>query len=223
MSPPKAYVIINHMGISKLEKFFSQYKRLSFHKGVLILTASEPILHVYYLKKGAVRIYALSDEGEEVTLHIAQAGAYFPMMLVLAGKKNQYYYEATTNTEIFSAPVKDTIKFIKNDQELLFELTSRFASGLCGMMIRVEKLVSDTSYIKTASLLAYLADKFGHKMDRGLLIQLQFTHTNISSWLGINRETASRQMKKLEKKGLIDYQEGLIIVKDMERLQKESL
>lgn len=208
---------------SKLEKFFSKYKALNFRKGEIILTAGEPVFDIFYIKKGIVRIYSLSDHGEEATYHIVQAGEYFPMMLALAEQKNRYYYQALTNTEVFPAPAEETISFIKKDKELLFDLTSRFALGLCGMMIRVENLVFDTAYIKTASILTYFADKFGHKMDQGILIQLQFTHSNISSWLGINRETVSRQMKKLEKKGLIGYKNNYLLVADLEKLKQESL
>lgn len=203
----------------KLEKFFGKFKYLQFKKGELVLSANDRKFDIFYIKKGCVKIYSVSSDGQEAIYHITHPGSYFPMMLALANKPNRYYYEATMDTEVWCAPTEKVIKFIKSDREILFDLASRFGAGLCGMMARVESLVADSAYIKIASLLSYLASKYGRKNEQGVLVQRKFSHSDIAGWLGISRETASRQMKKFQKQEIITYKDGLILIKDLEKLK----
>lgn len=205
--------------IEKLEKFFTKFKFLEFKKGEIILSANDHKFDIFYIKKGCVKIYSVSNDGNESIYHIARPGSYFPLMLALASKQNRYYYEATMVTEILSAPTEKVIKFIQSDKDVLFDLVIRFGAGLSGMMVRVENLVSDSAYIKIASLLSYFSKKYGKKTAEGILVQLKFSHADIASWLGISRETVSRQMKKFQKQNIICYIDGLILVKDFGKLK----
>jgi len=46
-------------------------------------------------------------------------------------------------------------------------------------------------------------------------------HREIASWIGTTRETASLQIEKLQKKGIITTRGRLLIIRDLTRLQQE--
>ncbi len=99
-------------------------------------------------------------------------------------------------------------------------MVSRFAAGLVGLSDRIEKLTLWGTTAKVASLLVYLASRFGETEGKEVVIQVPFTHKDVAQWLGITRETASRQIGKIEKKGLISYRNRLIVIKNLKKLKE---
>lgn len=207
---------------NKVEVFFSKYISLTFAKNQIIISPEEEIMSIYLLKKGLVRMYIISEEGEEATIHVFRAGSFFPIMLSLSSRPNKYYLEAMEETEVIKAPAKEVTGFIRSNPDVLFDLTTRFAGAITGLMLRIEQLISQGAYPKIVSLLLYLADRFGKKQGESIVIGLRFSHDQIGSWVGVARETVSRQMEKLEKKGIISQKDHKITINDIERLQEEA-
>lgn len=205
---------------TKIEGFFSKYTPATFTKNQIVISPEEKVTSVYFLKKGLVRMYVISEEGEEATIHVFRSGSFFPIMLSLSSRPNKYYFEAVEDMEVVKAPAKEVTEFIKSNPDVLFDLTTRFADAITGLMLRIEQLVSQGAYPKIVSLLLYLADTFGEKTENGILIKLRFSHDQIGAGVGVARETVSRQMEKLEKKDIISQKDHKIIIKDIEKLQE---
>lgn len=208
--------------IYKLDAFFSQFKPIYYKKGEIILRADDPVFGVFLLKKGYVRQYVISKEGEELTIHVYRPISFFPAMLVISGYPNKYFYQTLSPVEVWRSPQDKVVEFLKREPEVLFDLASRFAAGLIGLSNRIEKLTLEGTSGKVASLIFYLASRFGKKEKRGILIQVPFTHKDIAAWLGMTRETVSRQLEKFKKGGLITYDNKYIIVRNPEKLKNLS-
>lgn len=208
---------------AKVEKFFSRYKLMHFEKHDIILRPSEPPPGIMYLKKGLVRQYVLSKRGDVLVVHIFRPGSFFLMMWAINNTQNTYYYDAITPVELWRAPLKEVNKFIKNDPELLYDLTHRILKGLEGILKRLEYLTFDSAFIKVSSLLSYFARNFGRKVKNGVIIEYPLTHREIAAWIGTARETVSLQIEDLIHKGLLTHKGRSIIVKDMKKLEKEAL
>lgn len=206
----------------KIDRFFCQYQPLHFKKGEVIVRAEDPIFGIYFLKRGLVKQYVISKDGDEVTIHIFTSPSFFPMMLILGELENRYFFEAQTNVEVFRAPVDKTLRFVKEDPQVLFDLTKRFAQGLNGLSIRLENLMFEEAYKRVVFLLLYLAEKFGQKEDGKIIIELPLTHKDIASWINLTRETVSRQIEKLINKGLISHKNHQLIIYKLHQLEQET-
>lgn len=204
----------------KLENFFSKYKLLSFKKGEVLVRAENPIFGVYLLKKGYIRQYVVSEDGDEITINIFRPISFIPMMLIIGQMENKYFFEAATPVEVWRAPVDKTLEFIKNDPEVLYNLAKRFAQGLNGIAQRLEDLMFENAEKRVGSLLSYLLSRFGEKDESNIVINLPLTHKDIAAWVNLTRETASRQIEKLIKQGIISYKNHLITVYQPQKLHK---
>jgi len=207
--------------IKKLNTFFESYQNHVYKIGDIIFLPGEEIIQIAYLKKGLVKMYIISEEGIEATIHVFRQGSFFPIMLAISSHKNKYYFEAMEDVETIKAPAQEVIAFIRNDPEILFDLTVRFGDAITGLMLRIEQLVSQTAYSKIVSLLLYWADTYRKKDENRYVIDLNFSHDQIGTWVGVARETVSRQMEKLEKKGIISHKNHQIVINDFEKLKKE--
>ncbi len=211
------------MPIRKIESFFSQFKILSFKAREIILRADTPPSGIFYLKKGYVKDYSISTEGEELTLIIFKPGDFFPVQWAINDKPNIHNLEALTAVELYRVPKDRFIDFLTKNPDVLFELTRRIVTRLGGLLDRMEHLVFGNAYEKIGSILLILAERFGEKNNNHFTIPLILTHKDIAALAGMTRETVSIEMKKLESNNLIAYNGRLIIVKNPDKLRRESL
>ena len=204
----------------KVAQFFSQFGQREYKKGEFILQPDEA--HgVFFLETGHVREYGISSQGIEVGLHIFVPNTYFPMMWVIANIPNRYYYEALDDVRVYNAPKEAVLLFLKENPDVLFDLTKRAFMGLDKLTSRIEHLSYGKAYEKVVSIILYLARHFGEEKDMKVYIDHKFTHRDIAALAGITRETTSREWEKLEKKELINYKEHLIIIENLEKLKQE--
>lgn len=207
----------------KLNSFFSKFKKYHYKKGEVILRGGDTPQGVYFIDKGYVRDYSISKEGEELTLIIFKSEDFFPMQWVFNDRINQHYFDAMSAVELWRCPKEDFISFIEENPEIFFELTSHITLRLSGIMQRMEYLVFGNAYEKVASILMICAERFGEKEGEEIIIQVSLTHKDIANLLGLTRETASIEIKKLERKNLIAYKRRHLVIKDVSGLKKESI
>ena len=206
--------------VKKLDSFFNQYKSLSLKKGKALYQPNDPIHSIYLLKQGLIKQYAISENGEVLTINVFRPNSFFPIMLILANQPNKYFFQAETDVLAFRAPTEEVMKFIIKNPDVLLDLTKRLSSAILGLSIRVEELSFNQASERISLLLLYLAERFGEKTkDSNLIIKLALTHQDLASWTSLTRETVSRQLEQLSKKGLISYNRHSITILDKDKLQ----
>lgn len=211
------------LAVQKLNSFFSRFKKYHYEKGETILRAGDNPQGVYFVDKGYIRDYSVSKDGEELTLIIFKPGDFFPISWVFNNSPNSHYFEAMTAVELWRCSKEDFLIFVKANPEIFVELTGHIVLRLGGIMQRMEYLAFGNAYEKVASILLILSERFGKKEGENIVIQVPLVHRDIAELLGITRETASIELKKLENKKIIAHHSKFIIVKDQNKLKKESL
>ena len=209
--------------LHELHTFFSEYKTAKYKKREIMLRPDDTPSCVFYLLKGYVRLYALSEAGEELTLIIFLPGDVFPLNFILGNIVNKYYLEALGAVEVKKIPPLDFSDFVHKNPQILFKIISKVLIRFTGVLERMEYLVFGNSYQKVASILFICAQRFGVKKNDEILIQVPLTHKDIGLIVGLTRETVSIEVKKLERKKLIRYLGRLIAVENLEKLKTESL
>lgn len=205
--------------LEELSNFFSSYKHLKYKKGELLLRTEDYPKGVFYLTRGFVREFSIAPDGKELTLIIFKPGDFFPIIWALNGTAYSYYMEATTPVEVCCAPREEFVSFIKKNADIFFELTQRILVRMGGLMSRMNYLAFGNAYSKIGSIIAICAERFGDKTNDGITIQVPLTHKMIADFTGITRETASIEIKKLERSNLVHYQGRNLVVKDLSKLK----
>lgn len=209
--------------LHKIDSFFARYKSLNFKRGEIILRAGDPPLGLYYLKRGFARVYSISRNGEELTLIIFKAGDFFPIIWAINNTQNDYFVEAMTACTLVRVPREDFVEFVTSNPDVNFDLTRRTSVRLGGLMRRMEYLVFGNANNKIASILLICAERFGRQKGGKVVIEVPLTHSDIASLVGLTRETASIEMKKLEKSGLIGYHGRLVTILNLKGLKRQSM
>lgn len=212
---------MNRDKVQEFEAFYKQFTTRSYKKGEMLIRADDDPQGIFCLKKGYVRQYTISKTGFELTLHILRPLSYFPMVWAVNGTPNVYYFEALTPVEVGRAPKDQVVDFIKDKPTVIFELLSELIEDYAESLTRIEHLVFSDAYRRVISVLLYIAKHFGKKNSKGILIQHRFTQQDIATLVGVASETASNEMVKLEKKGLVKYVDHLMLFESIKKLNSE--
>lgn len=205
----------------EFENFYKQFQTRSYKKGEMLIRADDDPQGIFYLKKGYVRQYTISKAGYELTLHILRPISYFPMVWAVNGTPNVYYFEALTPVEVGRAPRDQVVNFIKDKPTIIFELLSELIEDYAESLKRIEHLVFSDAYRRVISILLYIAKHFGEKNNKGVIVAHRFTQQDIATLTGVARETASNEMVKLEKKGLVKHVDHSILIVSIKKLELE--
>lgn len=206
----------------KLENFFKLNRPTTHRKGDVVLGASDVSSFVYYLSKGYIKDSAVSKEGAEYTLFIFKPADIFPYNWAFNKLPNEHSFSAITDCVIYKCQRDDFLKFIKSDPEVLFMLTQRVLIRLRGVLQRLEYSAFGNAYKRVASIYIILSERFGVSTPDGIKISFPLSHQDIAELVGVTRETASIEVKRLESEGLIIRKHKFYILPSILRLQRKS-
>jgi CRP/FNR family transcriptional regulator, cyclic AMP receptor protein len=201
--------------------FYKQFTIRDYKKGEMLIRADDDPQGIFCLTSGYVRQYTISKAGFELTLHILKPISYFPMVWAINGTPNVHFFEALTPVEVGRAPRDQVVDFIKDKPAVIFELMSELLEDYSETLTRVEHLVFSDAYRRVISVLLYIAKHFGEVEGKGIIVHYRFTQQDIATLVGVARETASNEMVRLEKKGLIKKVGHSILIESIKKLEKE--
>lgn len=162
---------------------------------------------VALIKRGVVKVYNLSPDGEEqlVTFHVA--GEFFPSTWLFGQTTSTvYFYETFTDCEICSIARDDLRTKIDRKPDNLRYFMDAYVKNYTGMMLRVTALQQAKASAKISYTLFYLSQRYGRPVSQNISkINIQLTHQQFASLVGLTRETTATEMKKLEKQGIVRY------------------
>lgn len=207
----------------EFENFYKQFIIRSYKKGEILIRADDDPQGIFCLTKGFVRQYTISKAGYELTLYIHKPISYFPMVWAVNGTPNIYYFEALTPVEVGRAPRDQVVNFIKDKPILIFELMSELIEDYAESLKRIEHLVFSDAYRRVISILLYIAKHFGKENNNSIIVDHIFTQQDIATLVGVARETASNEMVKLDKKGLVRLVDHAIVIESIKKLELELL
>ncbi len=206
---------------AEFETFYKQFTTRTYKKGEMLIRADDDPQGIFYLKDGYVRQYTISKTGFELTLHILKPISYFPMVWAVNGTPNVYFFEALTPVEVGRAPRDQVVDFIKDKPTIIFELLSELIEDYAESLTRIEHLVFSDAYRRVISVLLYIAKHFGEEHKGSVVVYHRFTQQDIATLVGVARETASNELVKLEKRGLVKYVDHSMLFGNIKSLELE--
>lgn len=212
---------MNRDRTKEFEIFYKQFSTREYKKGETLIRADDNPQGIFCLTKGYVRQYTISKTGIELTLQILKPISYFPLIWAINGAPNIYFYEALTSVEVGRAPKEQVVSFIRDKPAIILELMSKLLGDYAETLSRVEHLVFSDAFRRVISVLLYITKHFGKETPQGIVVDHRFTQQDIATLVGVARETASIEMGRLEKKGLIKYSGHAMIFKNIKNLELE--
>ncbi|MBE9190062.1 Crp/Fnr family transcriptional regulator [Gloeocapsopsis crepidinum LEGE 06123] len=173
---------------------------------------------VYFILEGWVKIRTYNLDGKEVTLNILGKAEIFGEMAALDEAPRSTDAITLTPTIIGSMPAHDFVALIQTEPLAGIRLSQLMARRLRQVNRRLRLRESD-SVSRVADTLLFLAEGQGIQDETGIQIP-NLPHRELSSLSGLARETVTRVLTKLEKKGLILRQQQILSIPSLKALER---
>lgn len=188
-----------------------------FHEG------NEPTA-LYGVISGAVKVYRDLPNGRQRILEVIEPGRAFATIPALDGGALHASAMTLPDSELAVFPRRVLMAHLKSSPQAMLAAIE----DLCGSVRHLqERLWSELSYRsvpqRTAALLLRLAEEWGHVGPGGrITLELPLTRTEMAESLGAPRESISRALSALVKRGIISLEGDRLTILEPDLLRRRS-
>jgi len=178
----------------------------SFGRGVFIFHKDSPGQTLYIIESGRVRIFILSESGQEISLNVYGAGEVIGELGFLDGQPRSASAVALEPTVAFALRREDFFQHLADHPRLAVRLLEVMAARLRYTTAYAESLAFLDVNGRVAVRLLELGDRFGIQSARGggLELDLGLTQAELASWVASSRETVNKVLSTFRDQGLIE-------------------
>lgn len=174
---------------------------------------------VFFVVSGTVRVQLQSVSGREVLLREINAGEFFGELAAIDKQPRSSGIVAMTDSTIARMPASVFRTVVHTYPGVCDELLTLLASQIRVLTNRVNEFTTlDAKYRIYAELLRLSKPEFGKP--RGAVVTPPPTHTEIAARVSIRREAVAREMKALERAGIVERRRGALVLTDTAQLRK---
>ncbi|MCA9330666.1 Crp/Fnr family transcriptional regulator [Candidatus Saccharibacteria bacterium] len=203
----------------QLISLFHKGTQLRYDKGEFIIRPGETPSGVFYIQEGIVKAYDITKYGEENLLIIRKREEIFPLIWGITGNERHVVYQTLAPTVVWRISRQDLDEYIHTPGCSLSPLLDMTVEMYRIHSERIINLEYRSVRERLISFLLTMAGRFGEQTDEGICVCVQLRQQDIASSINSSRETTSREMSALEKKGLIKGSPNGIVIRDEEKLR----
>ena len=204
-----------------VEVFRDHGIKQTFRKGDPIIRPGETPPGVFYIYSGLVKAYDITKYNEENLLIIRKDGELFPLIWAVTGQERHVMYQALAPTTTWRISREKFHDYLKQKPDALVPLLDMTVEMYRMHGDRILNLEYRSVRERIISFLLTMSQRFGKETEDGLLIDVPLRHQDIASSINATRETTSRELSALERKGLLTNKQSLILIKNIDALRKQ--
>lgn len=204
-----------------LARLFDDSRHIPYERGDTIIRAGDIPSGVYLIIAGWVKVYSLCEDGEMNIIMNLSDGDIFPLDWTVTGQLHDVTFAAVEATTVQRIPKEKFVRALKGNAAVSAAASFKLASYLLQLSHELEHLPYHSARERVAFRLVSLADHFGDTEGDHVVIRVHVSNEYIARSTNMTRETASREMSRLARKGLVQHADGYIVIKDLLGLKHE--
>ncbi len=186
-------------------------------KSETLFYAGEKLSSIYAIRKGTVKTFNITQDGEEQITGFHQAGELLGID-ALARKKHNSFATALECTEVCAMPYETLDQLATEIPQLHSKLMSVMSQEISRQYDLMMNLNQRTADQKLAGFLINLG--LNNSNQSGSDINLNMTRSEIGNYLGLALETVSRIFSKFKQQEVISLNCKKVRILDLDKLYK---
>ena len=203
------------------ELFERSGRKVSFEQDGIILHPDDDSNGLYLITEGYAKIYSVTNRGEEYVHLIYDRGEIFPVLSLIKGTRRNVFHQALTPCTLLYIDNETLSRELLSDPIVTFSILQRVVEQFKVYGDRIDNLEYKYARERVAYRLLFLASRFGAKQDDTYVLQAPLTQQTIGSSINLSRESASREIERFAKKGMLRYNGRQLIITDVKGLMGE--
>jgi len=203
------------------EKVLLQCVTRRYAKGEHIIRATELDNKMYFIDRGRVQITLLSRDGREVNFANRESGDHFGELSLIDGKPRLATVTALAETHMIIMPPRVFRRMLDRHPAVAFVLMAQLSAMVRRLCRRIsEYSTTDVSHRIRAELLRLAG---GHlDLDGVVRIPHMPTQAQFAGRVSCHREAVSRELRSLEKEGIVVKKRRRLIIPNIALLQRKQ-
>ncbi len=156
---------------------------------------------VFCISRGLIALRTHHAEGNSTLLRLAYPGEVVGFRSFLGDGQHQTEARALMPSRVCTVPHSASKSLLRDNPAILGQLAARCVKEIDRTHARICSAATKTYKVQLADLLKTLLDHHGTQVGNEKLMRLPLSRTDLSDLLGVQPETLSRLIKRLEKDG----------------------
>jgi CRP/FNR family transcriptional regulator, cyclic AMP receptor protein len=178
---------------------------------------------LYALKEGRVQLYVALPNDGEVTLSVVEGGSIFGEMALTDDRLGEgVSARALVPSLVCALKTEDVQHLIESNPQVGLAMVRLLSERLREAEVRLAELAHQQVPARLANLILRLSATEGIMTPEGIRIPTPYTHRQLGTMIGANREVVTRAMIGLREEGAVKIVERCIHLTDHEALEREA-
>jgi len=188
-------------------------------RGDAVFHYGEPCEEFHVVVTGQVKLFALSQTGQEKVIELVGPGHSFAEALMFTSKPYILNAQSLTNTLLLTVSKKAIVAEIERDPRFCMRMLAGISRRLHGLVHDIESGALQSGVQRVIGYLLREHEMSESANDEAFTVALPVSKATIASRLSLTPEYFSKVLRELEEKGLIEMDKRDIRIVDAQRLQ----
>jgi len=205
--------------LAELENLMSSHAVLRAVKaGEILLSQDEPVKDIFFIQTGRAQACAYSIEGQETWVCEFAAGDLFGHAALLTDEPVQFQIVAQTDMCVFTLNAQKFNSLFVSEQIFSQYLSRELARRLVRMTERLLEIATLSAAGRVCSELLRMSKPVGVD-DEKLIVRPNPVIVDLAMRISSTRETVSRAVSQLQRKGILGREPGAILINKPDQLR----
>lgn len=214
--------IFEPLSREEIEQISWEHFNTTVERGEIFFRPVDLSETLFVLQRGRVRLYRSTPGGREFTLAVLQSGTVFGEMALTGQRLRNCYAQALEKSEVSAMCRADLERLILDKPEVGLQLVHLLSDRLSTYETRLQDLGLKEVPARLASLILMLVEGEGIRTPEGYRLPTRYTHQQLGSFIGANREAVTRAFARLREVGAVELRRRYIHVGDIETLREAA-
>jgi CRP/FNR family transcriptional regulator, cyclic AMP receptor protein len=215
--------VLDRVGSDAMHRIVVRSNQVQVERREALWRPGETVEAIYWVRTGVIAERVPLPGGREFVLAfrgrgevVGEVGA---MTAAFHGAaEHGTLAEAHEGATLFALPIPELAALMRGDPSLAMGLAALTAERRQRAEERLASVLFRSAPARMASVLIALAETFGVRDSRGIIVNLRLTHRDLAGLAGASRETASVALLDWRRDRLVEVEGKRVVVLDQERL-----
>ena len=195
----------------------------TYPKGAYIYKTGQPVLYIYFVIKGRVKIERSCSSGRQVTKAILSCGAIFGERALFEEKTRINDVCILDDAVIRMHSIAEIQQLLESDPKFQYLLLSKMANQVANLEQRYSSLVFKDSRTRVIEFIVQLGRKEGERIGFDTLLKDFLSHQEIAYYIATSRQTVNTVLTELKAQSIIHYRRKRLLIRDIDKLEEMIL
>lgn len=206
-----------------LTRLVEDFRLREYSRDEIIFRQGDESREVYIVLKGKIRIFKISPSGNETSIDIFSTNDLIGEFAALDNQPRSASAKAIDAVALLTMSQDQFLYHLETIPELALSLARLLAQKLRWTASFAESVAQFDAAGRLLHILIFYVERYGEELEAGkrYRMELSLNQTDLASMVGARREWINRLLSDWRKRGLLEYDRGVITIHDFERVLAE--